>query len=69
MVKTVPNFEKSLEALEVIVSQLEKGDLPLEEALAQFEKGIALSKECQTLLTNAEFKIEQLSIGTHHDET
>jgi len=64
MKKDALTFEKALETLEAIVSQLEKGDLSLENALQNFEKGIALSKECQGLLTQAELKIEQLSIET-----
>ena len=64
MKKEALTFEKALETLETIVSQLEKGDLSLENALQNFEKGIVLSKECQDLLTQAELKIEQLSIET-----
>lgn len=54
------DFEKSLQQLEKIVSQMESGDLGLEESLAQFEKGIKLAKACQDTLANAEFKVEQL---------
>lgn len=64
MKKEALTFEKALETLETIVSQLEKGDLSLEDALQHFEKGIVLSKECQVLLTQAELKIEQLSLET-----
>jgi exodeoxyribonuclease VII small subunit len=54
------SFEKSLAELEQIVGQLESGDLPLEESLELFEKGIKLSRECRTRLTNAERRIEIL---------
>ncbi|MFY1068304.1 exodeoxyribonuclease VII small subunit [Enterococcus sp. AD013-P3] len=47
-------FEESLQELEQIVTRLEKGDVPLEEALEAFQKGMALSKQCQETLTNAE---------------
>lgn len=47
-------FEESLQELEAIVKQLEQGDVPLEEALAAFKKGIMLSKQCQETLTKAE---------------
>ena len=47
-----PTFEESLQELEQIVTRLEKGDVPLEEALAAFQKG--MSKQCQETLTNAE---------------
>jgi exodeoxyribonuclease VII small subunit len=54
-------FEQSITALQTIVKQLEDGDLPLEEALKQFEKGIVLTRQCQEILTQAEQKIEMLS--------
>lgn len=53
-------FEASLKELEKIVSQLEDGDLPLEESLKLFEKGIKLSRECQERLSQAERRIEVL---------
>lgn len=49
-----PTFEESLQELEKIVTQLESGDVPLEEALQAFQKGMKLSKECQDTLTKAE---------------
>ncbi|MEP6787832.1 MAG: exodeoxyribonuclease VII small subunit [Acidobacteriota bacterium] len=54
------SFETSLAELEKIVGKLEGGDLPLEESLELFEKGIKLSRECRTRLTNAERRIEIL---------
>lgn len=47
-------FEASLAELETIVSKLESGDVPLEEALEVFQKGMVLSKQCQDTLTKAE---------------
>ena len=47
-------FEDSLNALEEIVQRLERGDVPLEEALAAFQEGMALSKQCQDTLEKAE---------------
>ncbi|MTD37619.1 exodeoxyribonuclease VII small subunit [Erwinia sp. CPCC 100877] len=47
-------FEESLAELEQIVQRLERGDVPLEEALAAFQEGMALSKQCQDTLENAE---------------
>ncbi len=55
------HFEQSITELETIVGQLEKGELPLEDSLKQFEKGIHLAQKCQTILTQAEQKIEMLS--------
>lgn len=54
-------FEKSLDSLEKIVQQLEQGDLSLDEALKQFEKGVALARECQDALKQAEQKINLLT--------
>ncbi len=53
-------FEKSLADLEQIVGKLENGDLPLEESLELFEKGIKLSRDCRARLANAERRIEIL---------
>jgi len=54
------NFESSLSALEKIVRELERGDLPLEESLRLFEEGVKLSRECQERLNQAERRIEVL---------
>lgn len=54
-------FEQSICELETIVAQLERGELSLEESLQQFEKGITLARTCQTILTQAEQKIEILA--------
>ncbi len=58
--KKTPSFENTLEELENIVNILESGDIPLEEALQQFEKGVKLSQECQKALSDAERKIQIL---------
>jgi len=57
------SFETSLTELEQIVTKLEDGDLPLEESLELFEKGIKLSRECRERLTKAERRIEILMKG------
>jgi exodeoxyribonuclease VII small subunit len=54
------SFEASLEALEQIVHELERGDLPLEKSLELFEDGIRLSRQCQERLNQAERRIEVL---------
>jgi len=56
----VPDFEQALADLEATVEHLERGDLPLEEALKQFERGIALARSCQVALKQAEQKVEIL---------
>lgn len=58
-----PNLEKSLADLEKIVAQLEDGDISLEQALKQFEKGVKLSRDCQTALQAAEQKVQILMDG------
>ncbi len=55
-----PTFETSLEELERIVKELEKGDLPLEQSLALFENGMRLSAECKRQLEEAESRVEIL---------
>ena len=47
------NFETSLEELERIVRELERGDLPLEKSLELFEQGVKLSRACQERLNEA----------------
>src|SRR5438270_11402435 len=59
-VKLLPKFEECLQRLEKIVDQLEKGDIPLEQALALFEEGMKLSNSCRSELENAEGKVEIL---------
>jgi exodeoxyribonuclease VII small subunit len=55
------DFEQALAALEQLVSDLESGDQPLEQALASFERGVALTRRCQAALRAAEQKVEILS--------
>lgn len=54
------DFEQALAELEGLVERLEKGDLPLEEALRTFERGVALTRHCQASLTAAQQKVEIL---------
>ena len=51
------SFEDNMETLEKIVTELEKGDLNLDESIAKFEDGIKISKECNKILEEAEKKI------------
>lgn len=55
------DFEQSLSKLNQIVEKMENGQLTLEAALAHFEEGITLIKQCQTALTQAEQKIQVLT--------
>jgi len=54
------NFEVALEELEDVVEQLETGELPLEESLVAFEKGVGLVIYCNQKLTEAEKRVELL---------
>lgn len=56
----MPKFEESLERLEKIVDDLEKGNVPLEQALKLFEEGMRLSSSCRKELEEAEGKVEIL---------
>jgi len=57
--KTV-DFEQALGELESVVDRLEHGELPLEDALRQFERGIELARTCQGALKQAEQRVEVL---------
>lgn len=55
-----PDFETAMRDLEELVERLEHGDLPLEESLAAFERGVMLTRACQSALKEAEQKVEIL---------
>jgi exodeoxyribonuclease VII small subunit len=57
---TPPAFEHSLAQLEALVARLESGDLPLDEALASFEQGVRLTRDCQGALSAAQQKVQLL---------
>ena len=54
------DFEKALAELESLVARLERGDVPLDEALRTFERGVALTRHCQACLQAAQQKVEIL---------
>jgi exodeoxyribonuclease VII small subunit len=56
----LPKFEECLQRLEDVVNQLEKGEVPLEQALKLFEEGVQLSNSCRKELEEAEGKVEIL---------
>ena len=51
------NFEESMKKLEGIVTELENGNLNLDESVKRFEEGMKIAKQCNTILENAEKKI------------
>lgn len=58
--KNTPNFEKNLLELEALVTSLETGELNLEDSLIAFEKGIEMTRTCQSALESAEQKVKLL---------
>jgi exodeoxyribonuclease VII small subunit len=54
------DFEQALAELESLVERLERGDVPLDEALRTFERGVALTRHCQAALQAAQQKVEIL---------
>lgn len=55
-----PRFEALLEELGALVTRLEQGNLPLDESLALYERGVALARQGNTLLEGAERRVEEL---------
>lgn len=58
--KKALDFESSLKELESLVTQMEQGELSLEESLKAFEEGVSLTRECQAILSQAEQKVQVL---------
>ncbi len=56
----LPEFEQALAELEAVVERLERGDLPLEEALRVFERGVELTRHCQSALKAAQQRVDIL---------
>lgn len=63
MVKKAVRFEDSLAELEQLVERMEQGNLPLEESLKLFERGVQLTRSCQKALQEAEQKVQILLEG------
>ncbi len=57
----IAEFEKSLDELEKLVAQMEQGDQSLDDSLQSFERGIALYRNCQGALEQAELRVKLLS--------
>ena len=64
MAKKALSFEESMQRLDEIVRQLERGDVSLDESLTLFEEGSALLTQCSKLLDQAEQKIVKLKKGS-----
>jgi exodeoxyribonuclease VII small subunit len=57
----VASFERALDELEQLVQKMEKGEQSLDESLAAYERGVALYRECQKALEQAELRVRLLS--------
>lgn len=57
------SYEQAFVELQAVVEQLEAGELPLEESLALFERGQALSARCSDLLEQAQLRLTELTSG------
>ena len=57
------SFEQAMAELERVVGQLERGDVPLEESIALYERGAALKAHCETKLKAAEERVEKITRG------
>jgi len=62
---TIKDFEAAIAELESVVKKLEEGDLPLEESLRLYERGVHLSRFCHARLEEAERRIEILNERGH----
>ncbi|UTO27766.1 exodeoxyribonuclease VII small subunit [Bartonella harrusi] len=60
---TALSFEEALKQLEVIVENLERGNIPLEQSIDIYERGEALKKHCEKLLKAAEAKVEKIQLS------
>ena len=57
---STPDFEQALAELEALVARLERGDMPLDDALKTFERGVELTRQCQGSLKAAQQRVEIL---------
>ncbi|AXX96956.1 exodeoxyribonuclease VII small subunit [Profundibacter amoris] len=57
------SFEEAMAALEAVVGQLERGDVPLEESIKLYERGAELKKRCEAKLKEAEEKVAAITLG------
>jgi len=63
------SFEEAMAALEAVVSQLERGDVPLDQSITLYERGAELKKRCETKLKEAEEKVAAITLGEGGDPT
>ena len=63
------DFEKAIAEIQSIVEAIEEGRLPLNESIKKYERGLYLIKECQKALTNANQKIEKITLDNNKAES
>ncbi|PHQ99454.1 MAG: exodeoxyribonuclease VII small subunit [Marinosulfonomonas sp.] len=63
------SFEEAMAALEAVVGQLERGDVPLEQSITLYEQGAALKKRCEAKLKEAEEKVAAITLGEGGEPT
>jgi exodeoxyribonuclease VII small subunit len=61
---TETNFEAAFQALQEVIEKLENSELPLQDALALYERGKALSSQCAAILEKAQLRVSQLGEET-----
>ena len=57
------SFEEAMSALEAVVGQLERGDVPLEQSITLYERGAELKAHCETKLKEAEEKVAKITLN------
>jgi len=57
----IAHFEASLKELEAVVARMEQGEQPLEESLRDFERGVQLTRQCQSMLNSAQQRVDILT--------
>jgi exodeoxyribonuclease VII small subunit len=62
------SFEEAIAGLTDIVGKIEQGQIPLQDSIQQYEKGMALIKHCRTILQKAEKRIEKIAEEQREDE-
>jgi exodeoxyribonuclease VII small subunit len=63
------SFEDAIKALEQVVAQLDRGDVPLEDAITLYERGAALKARCEAKLKEAEEKVAQITLDANKTPT
>ncbi len=63
------SFEDALRELEQVVGRLERGDVPLEDSIALYERGAALKARCEAKLAEAEEKVAKITLNAEGQPT